>query len=128
MLRHISRASQTNMVGFIRRHVPNNSTTYSEEAPVYKELKRSYTHDSITHALSIYVEGGIHTNTIMNFWSVLKRGIYGVCHQFSEKHLERYLDEYSAKFNTRKLSSNERFVNFFHQSESVLTYNELTRN
>ncbi len=57
---------------------------------------------------------------------MLKRGLYGIYHQVSEKHLERYLDEFSARFNTRKLSSNERFVKFLYDSESVLSYKVLT--
>jgi len=56
----------------------------------------------------------------------LKRGLYGIYHQVSEKHLERYLDEYSARFNTRSLTSNERFEKFLVDSESVLSYRTLT--
>ena len=85
-----------------------------------------YTHDSVKHALSIYVEGSVHTNTIENFWSILKRGLYGIYHQVSEKHLERYLDDFSARFNTRKLSSNDRFMKFLNDCESVLSYKVLT--
>lgn len=125
VLKYIPRADAKNMVSFIKNHVPANATIYSDEAPVYKQLKKVYTHDSVKHALNIYVEGNVHTNTIENFWSVLKRGLYGIYHQVSDKHLERYLDEYSARFNTRKLSSNARFVNFLEQSESVLSYNKL---
>ena len=68
----------------------------------------------------------MHTNTIENFWSVLKRGLYGVYHQVSDKHLERYLDEFAARFNTRELDTYERFNNFLNQSDSVLTYKTLT--
>ncbi len=113
------------MVEFVKTHVPQDATIYSDEAPVYNHLKRFYTHDSVKHALNIYVEGNVHTNTIENFWSILKRGLYGVYHQVSEKHLERYLDEYSARFNTRSLTSQERFEKFINDSESVLSYKEL---
>ncbi len=60
--------------------------------------------------------------------SILKRGLYGIYNQVSEKYLERYLDEYSARFNTRKLTSHERFDKFLNDSESVLTYEQLTAN
>lgn len=126
VLKHVENAELRNMGAFISKHVPKGSTIYSDEAPVYTHLKRNYTHDSVKHALNIYVEGTVHTNTIENFWSVLKRGLYGVYHQVSEKHLERYLDEYSARFNTRHLSSHDKFVKFLNDSESVLSYKGLT--
>ena len=116
------------MGAFISKHVPKGSTIYTDEAPVYKHLKKYYTHDSVKHALNIYVDGNVHTNTIENFWSVLKRGLYGIYHQVSDKHLERYLDEFSARFNARKLNSNQKFVKFLNDSESILSYKTLISN
>lgn len=127
VLKYVPRADKSNMVSFIKKHVPKNSTIYTDEAPVYKELKKTYTHNTVKHALSIYVEGSVHTNTIENFWSVLKRGIYGIYHQVSDKHISRYLDEYAARFNNRTLSANEKFDKFLGESESVLTYEKLTK-
>jgi transposase-like protein len=114
------------MVPFIKKHVPSDATIYTDEAPVYKKLKRTYEHDSVKHAVGIYVEGQVHTNTIENFWSILKRGLYGVYHQVSDKHISRYLDEYAARFNNRAKTSNERFNQFLESSESVLSYKILT--
>lgn len=128
VLKYIPKADKKNMVSFIEKHVLKDSTIYTDEALVYKQLHKTYTHDSVKHAIGIYVEENVHTNTIENFWSVLKRGLYGIYHQVSDKHIERYLDEYAARFNTRHLTSNQRFVNFLNQSESVLTYKELTAN
>lgn len=128
VLKHVPNAELRNMGAFIAKHVPQGSTIYSDEAPVYNHLKKYYTHDSVKHALNIYVDGSVHTNTIENFWSVLKRGLYGIYHQVSEKHLERYLDEFSARYNTRKLTSQERFEKFLVDSESVLKYETLITN
>lgn len=125
-LRYVSGETTQNMVDFVKTHVPADSTIYSDEAPAYKQLKRTYRHDNVKHALNIYVEGQVHTNTIENFWSVLKRGLYGVYHQVSDKHISRYLDEYAARFNNRTLTSNERFNQFLEGSESVLSYKGLT--
>jgi hypothetical protein len=51
-----------------------------------------------------------------------------VYHQVSDKHVSRYLDEYAARFNTRTLTSQERFEKFLVDSESVLTYDKLINN
>lgn len=126
VLKHVPNADLKNVGNLISKHVPKGSTIYSDEAPVYNHLKRFYTHDNVKHSLNIYVEGNVHTNTIENFWSVLKRGLYGIYHQVSDKHLERYLDEYAAIFNTRDLSSKERFDKFLVDAESVLSYKSLT--
>ncbi len=127
VLKYIPDATSKNMVPFIEKHVPQDATIYTDEAPVYKKLKRTYRHDSVKHALNIYVEGQVHTNTIENFWSILKRGLYGVYHQVSDKHISRYLDEYAARWNNRSLTSNERFNQFLEGSESVLSYKVLTK-
>jgi len=115
------------MVPFINKHVPQGSTVYTDEASIYREIKKTYTHKTVKHALSIYVDGNVHTNTIENFWSVLKRGLYGIYHQVSDKHINRYLDEFSARFNTRSLTSNERFEKFLIESESVMPYKVLIK-
>ena len=47
------------------------------------------------------VAGDFHTNTIEGFWSLLTRGIGGVDHSVSAKHLQSYLDEYSFRYNHR---------------------------
>ena len=124
-LKYVDGETTQNMVDFVKTHVPQDSTIYSDEAAAYKQLKKTYKHDNVKHSLNIYVEGQVHTNTIENFWSVLKRGLYGVYHQVSDKHISRYLDEYAARFNNHGLTSNERFNQFLEGSESVLSYKKL---
>ena len=126
-LKYVSGETTSNMVDFVKTHVPKDSTNYSDEAAAYKQLKKTYKHDNVKHSLSIYVEGQVHTNTIENFWSVLKRGLYGVYHQVSDKHISRYLDEYAARFNNRKLTANERFNFFLEGSESPLPHKVLVK-
>ncbi|WP_339815246.1 IS1595 family transposase [uncultured Imperialibacter sp.] len=125
VLKHVPNATKKNMVALIEKHVPKGAKIYTDESKVYKSLKKHYTHETVKHALSIYVAGDVHTNTIENFWSVLKRGLVGVYHQVSEKHLERYLDEFSARFNTRDITTSDRFQNFLKESESYLSHKRL---
>ena len=49
----------------------------------------------------MYVSGTVHTNTIEGFWSLTKRGIGGVYHAVSAKHLQGYLNEYAWRYNHR---------------------------
>ncbi|WP_303282810.1 transposase [Flavivirga amylovorans] len=73
VLKHVPSADLNNVGKLISKHVPKGSIIYSDEAPVYNHLKKFYTHDNVKHSLNIHVEGSVHTNTIENFWSVLKR-------------------------------------------------------
>ncbi|WP_285945725.1 transposase, partial [Thomasclavelia cocleata] len=43
---------------------------------------------------------------------VTKRMIFGTYYSVSKKHLQRYIDEYVFRFNTRNISDIERF-NYF---------------
>jgi transposase-like protein len=55
----------------------------------------------VKHAERVYVSGDVHTNTIEGFWSLVKRGIGGVYHSVSKKHLQDYLSEYAWRYNRR---------------------------
>lgn len=57
-------------------------------------------HRMIDH-IRTYAEGENHTNTVENAFSLLKRGIYGTYHKVSIKHLARYCNEFSYRFNRR---------------------------
>jgi transposase-like protein len=50
------------------------------------------------------------TNTIEGFWGNLRRGLDGIYHSVSRKHLHRYLSEFQFRFNNRDLTDGERAV------------------
>ena len=68
----------------------------------------AYEHESVSHKAGEYVRGDVHTNTIENFWSMLKRGILGIYHHCSPKHLHRYVDEFAFRYNGRKVNDDDR--------------------
>jgi transposase-like protein len=62
----------------------------------------SENHFTVNHSMKEYVNGEIHTNTVENAFSLLKRGIVGTWHKISAKHLPAYLAEMEFRFNRRK--------------------------
>jgi transposase len=85
----------------IERVMPR-STVYSDEAYAYDPLKGlGFQHKRVHHAAKIYVEGDVHVNSLEGFWSLLKRGIGGVYHSVSAKHLQSYVSEYAWRYNHR---------------------------
>jgi len=88
---------------YIAKHVLPETTIYTDEYTTYLHLdKAGYTHRRIRHKSGVYVDGDVHTNSIENFWSLVKRGIGGVYHAVSAKHLLGYLNEYTWRFNHRQ--------------------------
>lgn len=92
----------------------------------YQPILEPYKQVVVKHSDGEYVRGAFHTNTIEGFWSLLKRGIYGIYHQVSPKHLQRYCDEFAARYNSRDIKDNERFELSVKNSAGRLTYNQLT--
>ena len=86
----------------ITERVLPKSTVYTDELAVYNTLgNEGYKHSRINHSEKVYVSGDVHTNTIEGFWSLTKRGIGGVYHSVSAKHLQGYLNEYAWRYNER---------------------------
>jgi transposase-like protein len=85
----------------VRKHVEAGSALYTDALLSYEGLAGEYAHQVIDHAVA-YVDGMVHTNTLENFWSLLKRSISGTYVSVEPFHLFRYLDEQSYRYNNRK--------------------------
>lgn len=93
----------------VRKHVEAGSALYTDFLLSYDGLEGEYAHKVIDHAVA-YVDGNVHTNTIENFWALLKRGISGTYVSVEPFHLFRYLDEQAYRYNNRKeMSDYDRF-------------------
>lgn len=99
----IPTTSKRVLVGIVKDRVTPGSTVYTDEFPAYKSLREGFKHGVVKHIHYEYVRGDVHTNTIENFWSLLKRGIIGSYHKVSVKHLDRYLAEFMYRFNQREI-------------------------
>ncbi|MFB9862619.1 IS1595 family transposase [Rufibacter immobilis] len=93
----------------IDKFVEKGSVVITDEWVAYNQVNRNYDHYRVSHGAKQFVNGMAHTNGIENFWSHLKRGIDGIYHWCSVKHLQRYVDEFSLRFNTRKMGTAQRF-------------------
>jgi transposase-like protein len=113
----------------LEAHISPDATLQTDGHATYgiiTEQKWVGKHRVIDHNKS-YAWGDVHTNTIENAFSLLKRGIYGTFHKVSIKHLGRYCNEFSYRFNRRE-SQLEMFgmtVKNLVRGE-VLSYKKLT--
>ncbi len=89
---------------------------------VYKHIKRHVRHDVVNHEVTYVAPNGVHTQGIENYWSLLKRGLYGVFHHVGEDYLPCYLNEFEYRFNRRKVSDAERFAALMAQTQGRLLW------
>ena len=84
----------------IQKSVKTGSTIYTDDHGAYRNLNQlGYQHRPLAHSAGEYVKHGAHTNGIESVWAVLKRGYYGTYHQWSQKHMRRYVDEFTFRLN-----------------------------
>lgn len=123
--RTVENVKSETLTNEIIRNVKESAKLYSDEWLGYKGVSRIYDHSIVKHNQSEYVNGRIHTNTIEGFWSLLKRGIVGIYHFTSKKHLQMYVDEFVFRYNTRKGTESNRFNLLLNNIENRITYKEL---
>ena len=90
------------MLPIVQANVAKGATVSTDEHGTYRTLhKLGYTHGRVNHKSEEW-KNGIHcTNTIEGFWSHLKRGIKSTHASVSKQHLQKYVDEFSFRFNNR---------------------------
>jgi transposase-like protein len=125
-----SSRSREELEGTVREHVAAGAAIFTDEYTGYRHLHlgaEGYEHKVVNHAIE-YVNGNVHTNTIENFWSLLKRSLHGTYVSVEPFHLFRYLDEQAFRYNYRKdMNDGERFSRTLSQiAGKRLTYTELT--
>lgn len=112
----------------IQNNVEKNSFLFTDGSFLYKSGFDDYKQDCVIHSRREYVKGDVYTNNIENFWGCMKRGVYGIYHQISYKHLQRYCDEYTFRYNSRALPDNNRFCLSLLSTEGTLKYKQLISN
>jgi transposase-like protein len=92
--------------------VDRRSTIMTDEFSAYAGLKSRFHggHEVVCHSRGEYVRGDVHTNTVESSFAILKRGINGIFHAVSKKHLHRYVGEFDFRWNTRRMNDGQRTV------------------
>ncbi len=98
----IDNTDRKTMSETITRNVIKGSRLYTDEHSGYDNVN-GYEHEKIRHAAKEYVRGEVHTNSIESMWALIKRGHYGIFHQWSKKHLQRYVYEFIFRLSTSGL-------------------------
>lgn len=103
----VAQTDRATLCKAIRDNVQRGAIVYTDTARPYHGL-RGFIHNTVNHYIGEYARGEVYTNSIESFWAFIKRGYKGVYHQWSKKHLQRYINEYVARFNMRGISPFQR--------------------
>ena len=120
----VDRDDAPTLQGFVLRNTEPDTQLYTDSARAYKGIMRK--HESVTHSVGEYVRGQVSTNGIESFWSMLKRGYVGIYHHISEKHLQRYVEEFAGRHNVRPMDTVDQMALAVQESEGKrLSYRQL---
>ena len=110
--------------GFVADHAAPGAQIYTDEHAGYKGM--CFPHGTVRHGAGQYVDGIAHTNGIESFWALLKRGYHGTYHKMSKKHLHRYVNEFSGRFNVRNRDTTDQMAGMVRKMDQKrLKYQDL---
>lgn len=101
---HLPAVNAKTLRPILKAQIDKRSYLMTDDAPVYVKISKDFAaHETVNHSAEEYVRlgGFVHTNTIENYFSILKRGLTGVYHHVSQQHLKRYLAEFDFRHNER---------------------------
>ena len=106
---HIPSVNGATLRPILFGNVDTKSALMTDTAGGYLHAGKKFArHEMVDHGADEYVRGDAYTNTVEGFFSILKRGVYGVYQHVSEAHLQRYLTEFDFRYSNReKLGVND---------------------
>ena len=105
--RVVEDTSRATLQPFVIEHTQAGATVFTDDHSAYHGLP-GVSHETVCHGVSEYVRGMAHTNGVESFWSMLKRGIAGVYHSVSRKHLDSYVGAFAGRHNMRSLDTTDQ--------------------
>lgn len=111
----------------LKKHVAKTAEIFTDGAKFYPQATKGLAgHESVNHEAGEYVRGHVSTQSVESFNAILKRGINGIYHHVSKEHLDRYLDEFTFRWDHRNVTDGERARQALSQADGKrLTYRAL---
>jgi hypothetical protein len=102
--KHVADVTAKTLKKNLKELADNKSALHTDDSLANLSVGKDFAdHRTVAHTLGEYVtkDGLAHTQTIESFFAILKRGVFGSFHSVSEQHLQRYVDEFAFRWNTR---------------------------
>jgi len=119
--------SKESIYPLIRKHISTSSTLMTDSYSLYQQIGTEFdAHLTVNHEKT-FVDGNKYTNNIECVWFHLKKMIAGTYIHISQKHIQKYLNEHTYRWNQRLNGAKSLFENFFDMTAGVnISYNQLT--
>jgi transposase-like protein len=117
--RKVERVDGVTLKAAIRENVDRSSRIMTDEWAAYRGIGSEFAggHEVVTHSAGEYARGDATTNTAESFFALLKRGVMGSFHSISKQHLDRYCDEFSFRWDYRRINDSDRTAIAIRQAE-----------
>ncbi len=99
---HVASVTAAKLRPILVAQIERKSFLCTDDAGQYRHMWKDFSHEVVNHSAEEYVRGDTHTNTVENYFSILKRGITGCYFHVSEAHLQRYLAEFDFRYSNRE--------------------------
>jgi transposase-like protein len=106
---HVPAVTAKTLRPIMTDQISQDTHIITDEMGSYRKVGEEFSeHNTVSHGSGEYVRGAIHTNTIENYFSVVKRGLVGTFHHVGPQHLRRYMGEFDFRYNNREVTDIER--------------------
>jgi len=105
----MERVTAENLHAALKENVDKSARIMTDEAKAYRGIDAHFaSHETVNHSKKEYARGDVTTNAAEGFFGLLKRGVNGIYHHWSKKHLHRYVSEFEFRYNGRMISDGDR--------------------
>jgi len=110
--RVVEHVNAGNLKQTIRENVNPKAAIQTDDLNLYNGIGQEFEggHQTVNHSRGEYARGEVNTNSAESFFALLKRGVHGTFHHISKTHLHRYCDEFSFRWDERKVTDGQRTV------------------
>jgi transposase-like protein len=99
---HMNHITGKDLRDYKVRNASRKSRLHTDESKLYPSIGKEFaTHETVNHSAKEYARGDVTTNSAEGFFGIFKRGMVGVYQHCGEQHLQRYLDEFTFRYNNR---------------------------
>jgi hypothetical protein len=100
---HVPNVTANNLYPVVACHTHADSRFMTDDMSVYSAIGRTFKggYETVNHSAKEYARDDAYTNTAEGYFSILKRGIYGVYQHVSEARLHWYLAEFDFRYSYR---------------------------
>ncbi|WP_372826850.1 IS1595 family transposase [Polaromonas sp.] len=99
---HVANVTSETVGAILKSQVHADTHLMTDESVVYKRIGKDFdAHSTVNHSRKEYARGNVTSNTVEASFAIFKRGLNGTFHSVSERHLQRYANEFDFRWNFR---------------------------